>query len=138
MPLDHTAAESTPYRTTENRIQLSVRTKLAQGMLTQGHPTLQGFAVVWLHAAVVLAAVHVPISRAPSAVTDHEPEAMYVYPTDRPLPFGWRWRYSGVGWCTSPTARATPVAQLEPRVPDDRHGAGQPLERPGRHLEAPA
>ena len=30
-----------PYRRTENRIQLSVRTKLAQGLLTQGHPTLK-------------------------------------------------------------------------------------------------
>jgi phospholipase A1 len=32
----HNATAVTPYRTTENRIQLSVRTKVAQGLLTQG------------------------------------------------------------------------------------------------------
>jgi phospholipase A1 len=92
-----------------------VRTKIAQGMLTQGHPTLQGFAVVWLHAAVVLAAVQPGISR-PFRTTDHEPEVMYVYPTDAQLPWGWRWRYSGLGVVHQSNGQSLPLSRSWNRV----------------------
>jgi phospholipase A1 len=86
-------------------MQLSVRTKIAQGLLTQDHPTHKDS--LWFgytqQSYWQLFSPH--ISR-PFRTTDHEPEVMYVYPTDAQLPWGWRWRYSGVGWCTSPTARA--------------------------------
>ncbi len=117
----HSATESTPYRTTENRIQLSVRTKLAQGLLTQGHPTLKDS--VWFgYSQQSYWQLFTPQISRPFRSTDHEPEIMYVYPTTAQLPFGWRWRYSGVGLvhqspagCGSaclkaPTATTTPAS----------------------------
>ena len=92
----HTATESTPYRRTENRIQLSVRTKIAQGMLTQGHPTRKDSLWFGYTQQSYWQLFSPDISR-PFRTTDHEPEVMYVYPTDARLPFGWRWRYSGAG-----------------------------------------
>lgn len=47
-------------------------------------------------ATVVLAAVHAR-DLAPFRATDHEPEVMYVRPTTAQLPFGWKWRHSGIG-----------------------------------------
>ncbi|RYF62745.1 MAG: hypothetical protein EOO29_45460, partial [Comamonadaceae bacterium] len=92
---DHSATESTPYRRAENRIQLSVRTKVAQGLLTQGHPTLKDS--VWFgYTQQSYWQLFTPEISRPFRATDHEPEVMYVYPTTAELPFGWKWRYSGV------------------------------------------
>ncbi|EER57661.1 phospholipase A1, partial [Acidovorax delafieldii 2AN] len=111
----HTAAESTPYRRTENRIQLSVRTKLAQGLLTQGHPTLKDS--VWFgYTQQSYWQLFSPDISRPFRTTDHEPEVMYVYPTDARLPFGWRWRYSGVGLVHQSNGQSNPLSRSWNRV----------------------
>ena len=111
----HSATESTPYRTTENRIQLSVRTKVAQGLLTQGHPTLKDS--VWFgYSQQSYWQLFTPQISRPFRATDHEPEVMYVYPTTAQLPFGWRWRYSGVGLVHQSNGQSEPLSRSWNRV----------------------
>ena len=112
---DHSASESTPYRRTENRIQLSVRTKLAQGLLTQGHPTLKDS--VWFgYTQQSYWQLFSPAISRPFRATDHEPEIMYVYPTTAELPFGWKWRYSGVGLVHQSNGQSNPLSRSWNRV----------------------
>lgn len=112
---NHSATESVPYRTTENRIQLSVRTKLAQGLLTQGHPTLKDS--VWFgYSQQSYWQLFSPAISRPFRATDHEPEVMYVYPTTAQLPFGWRWRYSGVGLVHQSNGQSEPLSRSWNRV----------------------
>ena len=111
----HTATESTPYRRTENRIQLSVRTKIAQGMLTQGHPTRKDSLWFGYTQQSYWQLFSPDISR-PFRTTDHEPEVMYVYPTTAQLPFGWRWRYSGVGLVHQSNGQSNPLSRSWNRV----------------------
>ncbi|BEP93752.1 phospholipase A [Acidovorax sp. A79] len=112
---DHSATESTPYRRTENRIQLSVRTKLAQGLLTQGHPTLKDS--VWFgYSQQSYWQLFTPQISRPFRATDHEPEVMYVYPTTAQLPFGWKWRYSGIGLVHQSNGQSKPLSRSWNRV----------------------
>ena len=107
---DRTAADITPYRRTENRIQLSVRTKLAQGLLTQGHPTLKDS--VWFgYSQQSYWQLFTPQISRPFRTTDHEPEVMYVYPTTAQLPLGWKWRYSGVGLVHQSNGQSLPLSR---------------------------
>ena len=110
------ATTVTPYRNTETRLQLSVRTKIASGLLTRRAAQLSatrcGSAT---RSSRTGSCSPADLSR-PFRNTDHEPEVIYIYPTDAALPGGWRLRYSGVG-AGAPVQRpgAAAVAQLEPR-----------------------
>ena len=107
---DSSATESTPYRRTENRIQLSVRTKIAQGLLTQGNPTLKDS--VWFgYTQQSYWQLFTPEISRPFRATDHEPEVMYVYPTTAQLPFGWKWRYSGIGLVHQSNGQSKPLSR---------------------------
>lgn len=111
----NSATESTPYRRAENRIQLSVRTKVAQGLLTQGHPTLKDS--VWFgYTQQSYWQLFTPEISRPFRATDHEPEVMYVYPTTAELPFGWKWRYSGVGLVHQSNGQSKPLSRSWNRV----------------------
>ena len=106
----NSATDSTPYRRTENRIQLSVRTKIAQGLLTQGHPTLKDS--VWFgYTQQSYWQLFTPEISRPFRATDHEPELMYVYPTTAQLPFGWKWRYSGIGLVHQSNGQSKPLSR---------------------------
>ena len=108
-PLNN-AAGPMAYRTSETRIQLSVRTKIAQGLLTRGQPeardslwfgyTQQSYWQLFTGA----------LSR-PFRSTDHEPEFIYVYPTDARLPGGWRLRYSGLGVVHQSNGQSLPLSR---------------------------
>jgi phospholipase A1 len=107
---NNSATTSTNYRTTENRIQLSVRTKVAQGLLTQGHPTLKDS--VWFgYSQQSYWQLFTPQISRPFRATDHEPEVMYVYPTTAELPFGWKWRYSGIGLVHQSNGQSEPLSR---------------------------
>lgn len=47
----------------------------------------------------------------PFRSTDHEPEITYVYPTDAPLPLGWRLRYSGLSLVHQSNGQALPLSR---------------------------
>lgn len=99
-----------PYQANEMRIGLSVRTKLAQGMLTQNDPVKKDSLWFGYSQQSTWQIFNGDISR-PFRTTDHEPELMYVYPTDYRLPGGWRWRYAGVGLVHQSNGQSLPYSR---------------------------
>lgn len=107
---DHSALEPIDYRTLENRIQLSVRTKVAQGLLTGGDSPRKDSLWVGYTQQSYWQLFSPDISR-PFRATDHEPEIVYVYPTDLRLPLGWRLRYSGIGLAHQSNGQSLPLSR---------------------------
>ena len=106
----HSASAPVDYRTTENRIQLSVRTKVAQGLLTGGDNTRKDS--LWVgYTQQSYWQLFSPVISRPFRATDHEPEVMYVYPTDVRLPLGWRLRYSGIGLAHQSNGQGLPLSR---------------------------
>ena len=106
----HTATEPVPYRSTEMRLQLSVRTKIAQGLLT--HHDSPGKDSLWFgYTQQSYWQLFNPAISRPFRTTDHEPEVIYVYPTDAQLPWGWRWRYSGIGIAHQSNGQSLPLSR---------------------------
>ncbi len=103
------------YRKTEMRLQLSVRTKLAQGLLTHDEPNLRDSLWFGYTQQSYWQLFSPGISR-PFRNTDHEPEFIYVYPTDAALPWGWRWRYSGIGLVHQSNGQSLPLSRSWNRV----------------------
>lgn len=99
-----------PYQKHEMRLQLSARTKIASGLLTG--PTSSGKDSLWFGYTQqsYWQLFNGDISR-PFRNTDHEPEVFYVYPSDAQLPFGWRWRYSGVGLVHQSNGQSNPISR---------------------------
>lgn len=89
------AATATDYRTREMRLQLSVRSKLAQNLLV---PAGSGASdSLWFaYSQQSYWQLFTPDISRPFRSTDHEPEVMYVYPLSAEAA-GWRLRYGGVG-----------------------------------------
>ena len=111
----HSAARVTDYRKTEMRLQLSVRTKLAKGLLTPEGSQLRDSLWFGYSQQSYWQLFNADLSR-PFRNTDHEPEFMYVYPTDASLPGGWRWRYSGVGLVHQSNGQSLPLSRSWNRV----------------------
>ena len=107
---DHSALDPIDYRTVENRIQLSVRTKVAQGMLTRSDSPRKDSLWVGYTQQSYWQLFSPDISR-PFRTTDHEPEIVYVYPTDMRLPLGWRLRYSGIGLAHQSNGQSLPLSR---------------------------
>ena len=104
------AATATDYRSTELRVQLSVRTKIATGLLTHDDP--QRKDSLWFaytqQSYWQLFSGH--LSR-PFRATDHEPEFIYVYPLDLSLPARWRLRYAGLGVVHQSNGQGLPLSR---------------------------
>lgn len=110
----HTAG-FTDYKRTETRIQLSVRTKIAQGLLTQDDPTRKDSLWFGYTQQSYWQLFSGNISR-PFRTTDHEPELIYVYPVDLTLTNGWRVRYGGVGLVHQSNGQSLPLSRSWNRV----------------------
>ncbi|MDD5029595.1 MAG: phospholipase A [Rhodoferax sp.] len=93
-PLNN-AIQLIPYRTDELRVGLSVRTKIAQGLLTQAEPLRRDSLWFAYSQQSNWQLFSGDLSR-PFRTTDHEPELIYIYPLDAALPWGWRLRYAGI------------------------------------------
>ncbi|MEO5794161.1 MAG: phospholipase A, partial [Rhodoferax sp.] len=111
----HTAAEPVDYNRTEARIQVSVRTKIAQGLLTQGSPGLSDS--LWFgYTQQSYWQLFSPNLSRPFRSTDHEPEVVYVYPSTLNLPFDWKLRYTGVGLVHQSNGQSQPLSRSWNRV----------------------
>jgi phospholipase A1 len=111
---DHTGT-AIDYQASEMRIGLSVRTKLAEGLLTKNDPSRKDSLWFAYSQLSTWQLFNGAISR-PFRTTDHEPELMYVYPTDFKLPGGWRWRYSGLGLVHQSNGQSLPYSRSWNRV----------------------
>jgi len=106
---DHTAAQALPYSRNETRIQLSVRTKIAQGLLT-GNSLLRDSLWFGYSQQSYWQFFNPGLSR-PFRTTDHEPEITYIYPTEAALPLGWRLRYTGVSAVHQSNGQSLPLSR---------------------------
>lgn len=113
-PLNNAAAPL-PYRRSETRIQLSVRTKLAQGLLTHSQPDKRDSLWFAYTQQSYWQLFNGPLSR-PFRNTDHEPELIYVYPLSAALPGGWQLRYGGVGLVHQSNGQSLPLSRSWNRV----------------------
>ena len=103
------------YQPGEMRLNLSLRTKLAQGLLTGGDPTRKDSLWFGYTQQSTWQIFNAELSR-PFRTTDHEPEVMYVYPTDMHLPGGWRWRYAGAGLVHQSNGQTDPLSRSWNRI----------------------
>lgn len=112
---NNTASQPTPYNTTENRIGLSVRTKVAQGLFTQ-HVPLKRDSVWFAYSQQSNWQLFSGDLSRPFRATDHEPELIYIYPTDVALPAGWRLRYTGISLNHQSNGQSLPLSRSWNRV----------------------
>lgn len=106
----HTATTPVAYNTNEARIQLSVRTKIAQGLLTQSQPSLRDSVWFGYTQQSNWQLFNGDISR-PFRATDHSPEITYIYPLDADLLGGWRLRYGGVTLVHQSNGQSEPLSR---------------------------
>ena len=98
------------YQHGETRIQLSVRTKIAQGLLTQDDPMRKDSLWFGYTQQSYWQLFNSDLSR-PFRNTDHEPEVVYIYPSDVKLPGGWRMRYSGAAFTHQSNGQSLPLSR---------------------------
>lgn len=101
------------FRRVEAKLQISLRTKLAENLLLPGGDLWAGYTQqsFWQ--------VYRPSESSPFRSTDYEPELMYVLPTPqglRTLPWGWQWRYGIVALAHQSNGQAEPLSRSWNRV----------------------
>lgn len=106
---DHSAAVAQPFSRNETSIQLSVRTKIAQGLLTRDSLVRDS---LWFGYSQLShwQFFNSGLSR-PFRTTDHEPELTYVYPAQADLPLGWRLRFVGVTAVHQSNGQSLPLSR---------------------------
>ena len=98
------------YKQTETRLQLSMRTKLAQGLLTPSQGTPKDSLWFAYSQQSYWQLFSGDISR-PFRTTDHEPELIYVYPLNVQLPGQGRLRYGGLGLVHQSNGQSLPLSR---------------------------
>lgn len=96
------------FRKVEAKVQISLRTKLAENLVLPGGDLWAGYTQQSLWQ------VYRPSESAPFRSTDYEPELMYVLPTPTPLrglPWGWQWRYSILALAHQSNGQAEPLSR---------------------------
>ncbi|MGQ2980579.1 MAG: phospholipase A [Polaromonas sp.] len=113
----HTVTTPFNYKRSEARLQLSVRTKVAKGLLTSATGDESGSDSVWLGYTQqsYWQLFNGGISR-PFRTTDHEPEVVYIYPHMIDLPGGWKYRLSGLGLTHQSNGQSLPLSRSWNRV----------------------
>jgi phospholipase A1 len=110
----HTAAAALPpYRPVDAKLQISLRTKIAEGLLLPDADlwfafTQRSFWQVWN-----------PQQSSPFRSTDYQPEAVYVIPVPEKLgklPGGWQWRMAQLGLAHQSNGQSDPLSRSWNRV----------------------
>ncbi len=104
-----------PYTTSETRINLSVRTKVAQGLLTSGSANRLDSLWFAYSQQSYWQLFNADLSR-PFRATDHEPEFIYIFPVESALPSGWRLRYGGIGINHQSNGQSLPLSRSWNRI----------------------
>jgi phospholipase A1 len=108
-------ASNQPYETTETRIQLSVRTKIAEGILNFGDS--ERLDSVWFGYSQqsYWQLFNSDLSR-PFRATDHEPEITYIHPVEAELVKGWRLRFLGISANHQSNGQSLPLSRSWNRI----------------------
>ncbi len=112
---DNSAAEPRDYQNQETRLQLSVRTKLAQNLLT-AEDALRKDSLWFGYTQQSYWQLFNKELSSPFRSTDHEPELVYIYPSEVQLPGGWRMRYSGAAITHQSNGQSLPLSRSWNRV----------------------
>jgi phospholipase A1/A2 len=113
----HTVTTPFNYRRNETKLQISVRTKIAKGMLASGSGDDAGSDSLWLGYTQqsYWQLFNGAVSR-PFRTTDHEPELIYIYPHQIDLPGGWKYRLSGLALNHQSNGQSLPLSRSWNRV----------------------
>jgi phospholipase A1/A2 len=109
-PTNGSPANAVLYSPTEMKINLSVRTKLASGLLHRDDQPLSDSIWFGYSQQSYWQLFNGGISR-PFRATDHEPELIYVFGHNRPLPAGWTYRMSGAGLVHQSNGQSLPLSR---------------------------
>ena len=101
---------ATQWRKQETLLQVSVRTKLAGGLLTPAD-SLRRDSLWFGYTQQSYWQLFSPEHSRPFRSTDYTPELIYIYPATARLPLGWRWRYSGVGVAHQSNGQSDPQSR---------------------------
>ncbi len=101
---------ATTYQNSELKINLSVRTKIASGLLRRDDDKLRDSIWFGYSQQSYWQLFNGGISR-PFRATDHEPELIYVFPHALSLPAGWTYRLSGVGLVHQSNGQSQPLSR---------------------------
>ena len=109
-PSNGQPASATEFSSSELKINLSVRTKIASGLLRGGDDALRDSIWFGYSQQSYWQLFNSAISR-PFRVTDHEPELIYVYPHATALPGGWTYRMTGAGIVHQSNGQSKPLSR---------------------------
>ncbi|RYY93628.1 MAG: phospholipase, partial [Comamonadaceae bacterium] len=102
------------YRTGETRIQVSVRTKILEGVLTERGPLRDS---LWFgYTQQSYWQLFTPTLSRPFRNTDHEPELIYIYPLAAKAYGGWTPRFAGLGLVHQSNGQSLPRSRSWNRV----------------------
>jgi phospholipase A1 len=112
---ENNATTSVDFRRTEVRLQVSVRTKIAQGLLTRD--ASGGRDSLWFgYTQQSYWQLFTPALSRPFRSTDHEPELIYVHPLQAADPDRWRLRFAGLGVVHQSNGQSLPLSRSWNRV----------------------
>ena len=103
-----------PFKNPEMFVQLSVRTKMAQGLLVNT-PSLRDSVWFGYTQRSYWQIFNSKLSR-PFRNTDHEPEVTYILPSDLSLGAGWRYRVTGLSLVHQSNGQSDPLSRSWNRV----------------------
>jgi phospholipase A1/A2 len=109
-PTNGQPATATDFNSSELKINLSVRTKIASGLLRREDDALRDSIWFGYSQQSYWQLFNSAISR-PFRVTDHEPELIYVYPHALALPGGWTYRMTGTGIVHQSNGQSKPLSR---------------------------
>ena len=122
-----------PFSKTDAKIELSVRTKIAKGLLKSSEDDESDHDSLWFAYSQksYWQVLNKDLSR-PFRSTDFEPEALYVYPHQIALPLGWNYRLSGAGVVHQSNGQSLPLSRSWNRA--YLFGAAEKQLSPTSHL----
>ncbi len=115
--LNASALTATDYDRSETKLQFSVRTKIATGLLKSGENEDDDRDSLWVDYTQksYWQVFNSELSR-PFRTTDHEPELIYIYPHQIRLPGGWDYRLTGLGLVHQSNGQTLPLSRSWNRV----------------------